>query len=118
MSDGRDFARRQVTLDATRSKTGTLILAGDTIGMRSYVVIELSDELRQVVNTHPDEPIRIIDAVTKKSYVLVESDIFDRLTNFLGDDFDPRIGMAMMNVIMAEDDKDDPYLESYQPEPS
>ncbi len=81
-------------------------------------MIELTEELRQVVNTNPDEPIRIIDTVTKKSYVLVELDVYDRLTKFLGDDLDPRIGMAMMNVIMAEDDKDDPYLESYQPEPS
>jgi predicted RNase H-like HicB family nuclease len=31
------------------------------------------------------------------------------------DELDPRIGTAMMNNIMAVDDKHDPHLESYQP---
>jgi hypothetical protein len=30
------------------------------------------------------------------------------------DDFDPIVAAAMMNEIMADDDKNDPYLESYQ----
>ena len=78
-------------------------------------MIELSDELRRAVNTHPDEPVRIVDSMTSKTFVLVQSEVYDRMTNLLGDDVDPRVGMAMMNSLMAEDDQDDPYLESYQP---
>jgi predicted RNase H-like HicB family nuclease len=32
------------------------------------------------------------------------------------DDLNPWVGMAMINEIMVEDDKNDPYLESYQRE--
>lgn len=41
---------------------------------------------------------------------------FHELQSDSEDDFDLRIGMAMMNEIMADEDKDDPYLESYQSE--
>lgn len=40
------------------------------------------------------------------------------MRSLFDNDLDPRIGMAMMNEIMAEDDMNDPFLESYQPEAS
>ncbi len=81
-------------------------------------MIELSEELRQAVSENPDEPLRITDTVTKQTFVLVRSEVYDRLSSLLDLDFDPRVGMAMMNAIMAEDDEVDPYLASYQPEAS
>lgn len=81
-------------------------------------MIELSEDLRQAVSEHPNEPLRIMDTVTNRTFVLVDAEAYDRLAGLLGLDFDPRVGMAMMNAIMAKDDEDDPYLASYQPEAS
>ena len=82
---------------------------------RRMNMIELNDELRQAIGEHPDEPVRIIDAATQKVFVLVTSEVYERLKNLLTDDFSPHTGMAMMNSAMADDDKDDPLLQSYQP---
>jgi hypothetical protein len=81
-------------------------------------MIELSDELRQALSKHPDEPVRLVDAATQKTFVIVTTEVYDRLAKLLSDDLDPRIGMAMMNRVMEDDDKEDPLLESYQPEAS
>ncbi|HLZ09576.1 MAG TPA: hypothetical protein VKT80_13360 [Chloroflexota bacterium] len=77
---------------------------------------QLTDELRREVRAAGDTPLRLTDPETLREYVLVRADVFDRLRGFLYDDgeYDPRVGAALMNEIMAEDDKDDPYLESYQ----
>jgi hypothetical protein len=71
-------------------------------------MIELSDELRQALNEHPDTPVRIVDTLTNKTFVLVQSEVYERISSLFDDDLDPRVGMAMMNKIMAEDDQYDP----------
>ena len=81
-------------------------------------MIEMNDEIRQALNEHPDEPVRILDSATQKTFVIVATEVYERLASLFTDDLDPRVGMAMMNRIMEEDDKEDPLLESYQPEAS
>ncbi|MDB5312933.1 MAG: hypothetical protein JWO38_7135 [Gemmataceae bacterium] len=42
--------------------------------------INLTEELTRAVAEHPNEPVRLIDPVTKRQYVLVSADIYDRLS--------------------------------------
>jgi hypothetical protein len=50
-----------------------------------------------------------------KANELVRKKAFDRLKALLAmDDYDPDQGMAHINEAMAEDDANDPLLESYQ----
>ena len=72
-------------------------------------MIELSEEQRQAL-TDP-EPVAI-DPQTKQVYVLVRKDLYDRLRALLDEDLPD--AAALVNEVMAEDDHDDPLLESYQ----
>jgi hypothetical protein len=82
------------------------------------IMIQLTDELRKALSEHPDVPVRLVDAATQKTFVIIPAEMFDRLTSLFSNDLDPRIGMAVMNRVMEDDDKEDPLLESYQPEAS
>jgi hypothetical protein len=71
-------------------------------------MIELTQEQRQELKN--PEP-RARDPQTNETYVLVRSEVYARMKALL-DDL-PDAG-ALMNEVMAEDDANDPYLESYQ----
>jgi hypothetical protein len=74
-------------------------------------MIELTEQQRHEL-TGP-EPIAI-DPVTQATYVLVPRETYERLKALLAmDDYDPDEGAAYINEIMAEDDVNDPYLQSY-----
>jgi hypothetical protein len=49
------------------------------------------------------------DAATNERFVLVRADLYDRLQSLLADD-----AAALVNEVMADDDANDPLLESYQ----
>lgn len=75
-------------------------------------MIELTEEQRQQL--HEPELIAI-DPKTKESYVLVRKAAYDRMKALLAmDDYDPDEGIAYVNDVMAEDDANDPLLETYQ----
>ncbi len=75
-------------------------------------MIELTDQQRQELST--PEPL-VIDPQTRETYVLVRREVYDRLMALLAlNDYDPDEGAAYINEVMAEDDANDPYLESYQ----
>jgi hypothetical protein len=60
------------------------------------------------------EPIAI-DPRTGETYVLVRREADERLKALLAlDDYDPDEGAGHINEVMAEDDAEDPLLESYQ----
>ncbi len=48
--------------------------------------------------------------------VLVRKDVYDRLTRLVDDDadFDPVDAYPLIDEMMADDDANDPWLESYQ----
>jgi len=73
-------------------------------------MIELTAEQRRELEL--DEP-EAVDPVTNTTYVLVRKDVYERLRASL-DDFDPREGYPFVDRTMAEDDANDPTLESYQ----
>ena len=75
-------------------------------------MIELTEQQRQELQL--PEPVAI-DPQTKQIYVLVRQAAYQRLKSFLAlDDYDPEEGATSINEIMAEDDANDPLLESYQ----
>jgi hypothetical protein len=75
-------------------------------------MIELTEEQRQELSG--PEPVAI-DPLTKETYVLLRREAYERLKSLLSlDEYDPDEGAAYMNEVMAEDDADDPLLESYQ----
>ncbi len=77
---------------------------------------KLTDELRRELRNAGNVPLRLTDPETDREYVLVRAEVYDRLKTFLNHDgeYDPDVGAALMNEVMAADDRDDPYLESYQ----
>jgi hypothetical protein len=75
-------------------------------------MIHLTDEQAQEL-TQP-EPLAI-DPRTQEAYVLVRQGIYARWKSLLArDDYDPEEGTALLNAALAEDDSDDPLLDSYQ----
>jgi len=75
-------------------------------------MIELNEQQQQELGA--PEPMAI-DLRTGETYFLVRRQTYERLKTILSlDDYDPDEGTALVNEIMAEDDINDPYLESYQ----
>jgi hypothetical protein len=77
-------------------------------------MIELTEQQQKAVDASP-EP-RLIDPRTRKAYVLVGADVYERLRNLLAGDegLDMRQVAALVERAMREDDADDPTLEFYQ----
>lgn len=75
-------------------------------------MIELTEQQRHALQD--PEPLAI-DPQTKQTYVLVRKEAYERLKALLArDDYDPDEGMASINEVTADDDANDPLLESYQ----
>jgi hypothetical protein len=59
-------------------------------------------------------PLHITDPATNEAYVVLTLGDFALLQTQTEDDFDPREAYPLIDKIMAEDDANDPHLESYQ----
>ena len=77
-------------------------------------MIELTEQQRQAVVLRPDEPPRLVDPQTRETYVLLRADLYEQLRAFLEEEYDPREAYPFVDRVMAEDDANDPTLESYQ----
>jgi hypothetical protein len=75
-------------------------------------MINLTPEQHEALVQNGAEPARAIDCVTNVEYVLVRSEVYDRLRALLAEDLPD--AAPLMNEVMADDDANDPYLESYQ----
>jgi hypothetical protein len=73
-------------------------------------MIELTEQQREALVG--SEPV-IIDPQTHEEYVLVRRAIFERFRRFLEDESVLATG-EIVDRLMAEDDTNDPYLETYQ----
>jgi hypothetical protein len=79
---------------------------------KEMVMIQLTPEQHKELAQNGAEPVRVLDCATNVEYVLLRAAVYERLENLLSDGL-PDSG-ALMNEVMAEDDANDPYLESYQ----
>jgi hypothetical protein len=59
-------------------------------------------------------PVELFDPSTSEVYYIVSADQFAGLSRHSAVDFDPRAAYPLIDAIMAEDDADDPLLDSYQ----
>jgi hypothetical protein len=75
-------------------------------------MIELTEQQRQELIA-TDTP-QILDPGTGKTYVLVQSEIYQRLKGLLDDE--PTVTGEMMDRMMEQEDRDDPTLAFYQQE--
>jgi hypothetical protein len=74
-------------------------------------MIQLSDEQLQAIKD--GKALRF--TTTHTDFVVLRADVFDRLECVFDDsDFSPRQAYAFIDKTMAEDDANDPTLESYQ----
>ncbi|HTN03976.1 MAG TPA: hypothetical protein VL132_18955 [Planctomycetaceae bacterium] len=76
--------------------------------------MQLTREQLQAVRS--GEPMTVNDPEIRPECVLVRADVFARVKDLLYDDadFSPREAYPLVDRVMAEDDADDPALESYQ----
>lgn len=75
-------------------------------------MIELTLEQHETLEKNGAEPPRAIDRASKIEYVLVRAEVYKRLEALLQDDLPD--AATLINEVMADDDANDPYLESYQ----
>jgi hypothetical protein len=73
-------------------------------------MIELTEPQWQQLRA-ADTP-RILDPATGKTYVLVQTELYERLKGFLEDE--PRVTGEMVDRLMEEEDRDDLTLTFYQ----
>ena len=76
--------------------------------------IVLTLEQRQAIERGDEMPLRLIDPVTGQNYVLLEVDAYERVRYLVEEEFDPRVAYPFVERVMAEDDVNDPHLQSYQ----
>ncbi len=75
-------------------------------------MIELTEQQRQQLIA-TDVP-QIVDPGTGKTYVLVQTEVYERLKRLLEDE--PEVTGEMVDRLMEEEDRDDPTLAFYQQE--
>ena len=73
-------------------------------------MIELTEQQRQELLA-TDAP-RLLDPGTGKTYVLVQTEVYERLKGLLEDEL--RVTGEMVDRLMEEEDRDDPTLAFYQ----
>jgi hypothetical protein len=78
-------------------------------------MIELTEPLRQALDAAPNDPVPVVDPRTNQTYVLIRSEVYDRVKALLDpDDLEGVNVAALVGEAMREDDTNDPLLESYQ----
>jgi hypothetical protein len=71
-------------------------------------MIVLSEQQRRQLSGHDTE---VLDPETQEIYILVRRPVYERLRSLLDD---IRASGELVDKVMAADDANDPYLESYQ----
>lgn len=102
------MASRRVPLrvfGVSRGLSSSKMQSGKEIAM-----IELTEQQRREL-TATDAP-QFVDPGTGKTYVLVQTEVYERLQRLLEDE--PRITGEMVDRLMEEEDRDDPSLAYYQ----
>ena len=75
-------------------------------------MIELTEQQRRELTA--TDLLHLLDPETGKTYVLLPSEVYERLKSLLEDE--PRITGEMVDRLMEEEDRDDPTLAFYQQE--
>jgi hypothetical protein len=76
--------------------------------------IELTLEQHRAIEREGMTPPHLTDPLTGQEYVLLQADVYERVRYLAGEEFDPRTAYPFVDLVMAEDDANDPHLQSYQ----
>ena len=76
--------------------------------------IELTIEQRRAIQREGVTPPHLTDPLTGQDYVLLQADVYERVRYLAEEEFDPRTAYPFVDRVMAEDDANDPHLQSYQ----
>jgi hypothetical protein len=71
---------------------------------------ELPDSLRQTLQTHPDEPVRLVDPQTQAEYVLIRKEIYEQLEQLVA--LDPKASYPLVDETFREG-WEDPKMAEY-----
>ena len=72
----------------------------------------LDNSLREAAEA--GTPVEILDEIKNRVYYLITAEQFQRMTAVFSGEFDPREFYPNIEKVMADDDANDPLLESYQ----
>lgn len=73
---------------------------------------ELNSTLKQAISF--GTPVEVVDPATNEVYYLVSAEQYQRITSLISDEMDPRLAYPLVDQVMADDDANDPWLDSYQ----
>jgi len=73
-------------------------------------MIELTEKQRMELTAM--DPAEILDPATGRTYILVPTELYKRLTRILDDEI--RVTGEMVDRLMEDEDRDDPTLAFYQ----
>jgi hypothetical protein len=79
---------------------------------KENAMIELTEEQRQELEYA--EPACVRDPKTNETYVLVRTEVYERIRHLLDESLDMRQVAILVDRAMREDDANDPTLEFYQ----
>jgi hypothetical protein len=79
------------------------------------MTLELTEPLQRALDAQPDEPLRVVDPRTQKTYVLIPEDAYARLKGLAYDDsdFPIRDAYPLMDAVAAKEGWDEPEMDSY-----
>lgn len=64
------------------------------------MTLELTDPLRQALDAHPDEPLRVVDPRTNAEYVVIRKEVYEQLEKLVG--LDPRAAYPLVDESFRE----------------
>lgn len=73
---------------------------------------ELDSNLREVIAV--GTPVELVDPSTQETFYLVSAEQFRIIENLRAGEINPQVAYPLIDPLMAEDDADDPLLDSYQ----
>ena len=76
--------------------------------------MELTQEQRRELESHPGAPLRLADPDTRRDYVVLCAEVHERLRALLEDGIDMRQVGALVEANTRKEDAGDPLLASYQ----
>jgi hypothetical protein len=76
--------------------------------------IELTEQQQQILGALDGELLRVVNPRTNETFVLMPANEYERLKSILDGRFNPQEAYPLVDRIMAEDDANDPYLQTYQ----
>jgi len=78
-------------------------------------MIEITKEQRQAVKEHPDKPVPLVDPETRQTFILLRTEVYERLKRLLYDDSEFLIQDAypLLDEMAAKAGWDDPAMDIY-----